>query len=109
MAGCSIAVVTICFARALDWYIAPFSAQLSDSEPPEVKYISFVFAPISDAISALASSTAFRASLPKECSDDGLPYFSVKYGSIASSASLSSLVVAELSRYTRIFCAPIII
>ena len=72
-AGCSIAEITTCepwerFASQM-----PRTAKLSDSVPPDVKYISAVCAPMSFAIRSRPSSNAALAFWPIRCTDDGLP------------------------------------
>ena len=58
---------------------ADFKAQLSDSLPPAVKYISFGLSALSiSAITALASSTAFFVFCAKLYILEGLAYSSVK-------------------------------
>ena len=47
-------------------------------------------APMKDAISSLASSMALRASRPKEWMEDALPQMPLRYGIMASSASVQS-------------------
>ena len=78
---------------------APRTARLFDSVAPEVNTMSSGRAPISAATCARASSTAACASWPKACCRlEGLPNFSVKYGSIAASTAGSTGVVAWWSR-----------
>ncbi len=51
----------------------PFSAQLSDSLPLDVKNTSLDLAPIREASVSRASATAFSAWCPIGYSEDGLP------------------------------------
>ena len=75
-AGCSIAVVIICFLPCVARCRAtPAIARLSDSVPDDVKIISFGdAAPRAAATCLLAVSIAVRARRPGSCIDDGLPY-----------------------------------
>ena len=62
---------------------------------PEVKTISFAFAPTRSATSSRAFSTAEAARIPKTwLRDAALPKVSVKYGRIASRTRGSTGVVA---------------
>ena len=99
-AWCSIALVMMCapFPFSLSAQAAPLTARLSASLPAPVKTTSVGSAFIRAAVWALAASTAARASRPYLCRLFGLPYFSEKYGAIASRTLGSVLVVAELSR-----------
>ena len=76
----------------------PRSAMLSDSVPPRTKNTSEGFAPIAYAISARASSSAARAARPQRWTLDGLPNVRSAKGSIASTTSSLSGVVAAWSR-----------
>ena len=95
MAGCSIAVVTTDVRSPTT---APRIARLLASVPPPVNRISSGRAPISSATSARARSIAARAARPSGLSDDGLPKAPRRNGSIASSTSGSTGVVALKSR-----------
>src|SRR5438477_3475068 len=80
----------------------PITARLSASVPPEVK-ITWPGSTLSaSAIVRFASSTPARAARPNRWAEDGFPKASFpRYGSIASSTSGRTGVVAALSRYTR--------
>jgi hypothetical protein len=74
-------------------------AQLSDSEPHEVKTISLVSAaPIKLATCSRDSSIARFISRPSVCAEEGFPKMSLRNGRIASSTSGATRVVALLSR-----------
>src|SRR6266704_5824856 len=89
-ASCSTRVVMICRLFGLASRNPPI-AQLSDSEPHEVKAISSgARAPINSATCDRARSTAARMVLPKRCADDGLPYCVVKYGCMVPKLSGAS-------------------
>jgi len=75
-------------------YATPFKAKLSASVPPPVKTISSGLAPMREATFSLASSTAALASWPNEWMLEGLPYRSVRYGSMAWTTSGWTGVVA---------------
>jgi len=68
------------------------------SVPPDVKMISRGSAWRRAATRSWASSSAARVFRPKEWALDGLPNWSVRKGSIASSASRLSGVVAAWSK-----------
>src|SRR5205814_10472059 len=78
----------------------PFPARLSDSVPPEVNTTSRGRHPSTPATCRRAFSSPWWAARPQACTLEGLPYFSVKYGSMASSTTGSTPVVAAWSRYT---------
>ena len=78
---------------------AIFKAQLSDSEPPDVKKISSGPAPIVDASSSLACVISFFIFLENVYMPEGLPYLFPMYGSIALTTSGCIFVVAALSIY----------
>jgi hypothetical protein len=93
VAGCSIVDVITC-RRSGRASTTPRIARLFASVPPEVNKISSASAPIAAATLARASSTAARARRPHACALDGLPNPSRNQGSIASSTSGSTGVVA---------------
>ena len=77
VALCSVAVMTM--RRRSGWVtIAECSAVFSDSVPPLVKMISSGEAPINEATSSRACSTAIRARLPEAWREDALPQASSK-------------------------------
>src|SRR4029079_12746848 len=78
----------------------PRIARLLASVPPETKTISFCFAPISEATSRRARSTAARACWPKVCTLDALPKVSDRLRTITDTTRSSIGVVALWSRYT---------
>ena len=73
------------------------SASALASVPPDVKTTSRASAPIAPAITARASSTSRRASLPSAWTEEGLPHRS-HAAAIASRACWRSGVVAFQSR-----------
>mgnify|MGYP000217084687 FL=1 len=73
-------------------------AQLSASEPQEVKASSFGWQPRQRASSLRAASSSFFASRPRACVELGLPYCSVITLYAMSAASGQTRVVAALSR-----------
>ena len=74
---------------------APMMPRLSASVPPEVKMTWLGSAPTAWAISRRACSMPARAARPYRCELDGLPkVWLVRYGSIASSTSARTGVVA---------------
>ncbi len=91
---CSTALVIRCRPLALAAQATPLRARLSASVPPEVKTISRGFAPSAAAIRSRASSSPWRARRPEAWMLEGLPWCSVRYGSIASSTSGRSGEVA---------------
>ena len=78
---------------------APLMARLSASVPPPVKTISAGLAPSAAATCSRASSIAVLAARAAACWPDGFPKEPWRKGSIASSASGRSGVVAAWSRY----------
>ena len=76
----------------------PWTARSSASVPPEVRTTSPGPTPSSSAIRSRASSRAIRARLDSAWAPDGLANPSVRTGSMASSASGRSGVVAAWSR-----------
>ena len=79
IAWCSILVVIMWLPFDLNASAAAFNAQLSDSLPPPVKYISLgLAAPRIEAIVSLASSISFLVFCAKLYTLDGLAYDSVK-------------------------------
>src|SRR2546422_2072241 len=79
----------------------PMMARLSASVPPEVKITWPGSTPRHSATVRFASSSPARAVRPNRWADDGFPNASrPRYGSIASSTSGRTGVVAALSRYT---------
>ncbi len=97
MALCSTAVV-ITWRRAGAARRADSTAELFDSVPPLVKMISAGSAPMAAATCSRARSSARPAREPRRYGLDGLPYSSPRNGSIASSTSGRTRVVALLSR-----------
>ena len=98
IAGCSMAVVTMCLPRLPRRFTVPKTAQLSASVPPEVKNTRSGSAPRAAATSLRAERRARAVSMPKPYRAEGLPQFSVSALVIASTASGQGWVVAELSR-----------
>ena len=78
----------------------PLIARLFASVPPEVKITSLWRIPKTAATRARASASACAALSPTVWWLDGLPYTPARYGSIASSTSGRTGVVAALSRYS---------
>ena len=77
----------------------PITARLSASVPPDVKITWLGSTPRASAMRRFASSTPARAARPKRCGEEGFPKASgPRYGSIASSTSGRTGVVAALSR-----------
>ncbi len=77
---------------------APSTAVLSASVPPPVKMTSPGAQPSRPATTSRASSTAVLASRARRCEPDGLAKCSVRYGSMAATASGCIGVVAAWSR-----------
>src|SRR5439155_5931707 len=92
---CSMTVVTMWLPFSRYISATPLRARLIASVPPDVKTSSFGSrAPISAASCSRARSTAASASQPNGWLRlAGCPYFSVKYGSIASTTRGSAGVV----------------
>ena len=88
----------MCFPLCLYSPAIHFTAQLSDSEPPDVKKISDGFASSVPAIVFLAFSNACLDVSPYPYIVDAFPNFSSRYGSIASFTSSDIFVVAALSK-----------
>src|SRR5512140_174491 len=89
-----------CMPFFLSALAVPFIAKLLDSVPQEVKSISSLSAPISEATCSLAAARPFLGSSPKACMLAGLPKCWLRYGSITGSTSGCSGVVLPLSMYT---------
>ena len=98
-AWCSTGEVTIRWPRALPAQAAPLSARLLASVPPEVKTISrgSAFERARDALVGVVERGPGRAARSRGPTT-GCRTTSVRYGSIASSASGRSGVVAAWSR-----------
>ena len=98
MAGCSTAVVMISLRSG--WaFKAERMAVESDSVPQEVKTISESCSAPSRSCTCLRACLMARPTLsPNLCSEEGLPNCSVKKGSIASTTSGETMVVALLSK-----------
>ena len=97
-AWCSIELTTRRLPCALPAHAAPLTARLLASVPPDVKTTSRAVPPRQAASCSRDSSRAFRAARPRVWADDGFPKAPPRYGSIASSASGRSGVVAAWSR-----------
>ncbi len=87
--------------RSRDASAAPITARLSASVPPDVKITWFGSASTARATWRFASSMPARAARPNRWAEDGFPNASSRrYGSMASSTSGRTGVVAAWSRYT---------